>query len=238
MKPLRVAAAAMIAALLGACATTGGAPGAPGAPSKPAPPSTGTSRPAPSTSGSGESGRPDAGKAGTAGTSDSAGTIARNDSGNADGPAKTPSERRADIDGKLDASLGKFDEQLRREQQRNAEERDARTASRAAGAAVDEVASGREAAGENNRDRAGDLRSDTTTARNGNDPAAGGNTVAGSQGGIGGGGAAVKPIPSGEDDDIIARRLRKAAESETDPELKEKLWKEYRDYKENTGGRR
>ena len=48
----------------------------------------------------------------------------------------------------------------------------------------------------------------------------------------------MKPIPSGEDDDIIARRLRKAAESETDPELKEKLWKEYRDYKENTGGRR
>ncbi len=43
-------------------------------------------------------------------------------------------------------------------------------------------------------------------------------------------------IPSGEDDDIIARRLRKAAEAETDPELKEKLWKEYRDYKENTRG--
>ena len=43
-------------------------------------------------------------------------------------------------------------------------------------------------------------------------------------------------IPSGEDDDIIARRLRKAAEEETDPELKEKLWNEYRDYKQNTRG--
>ena len=43
-------------------------------------------------------------------------------------------------------------------------------------------------------------------------------------------------VPTGDDDDIIARRLRKAAESETDPELKEKLWKEYRDYKENTRG--
>jgi hypothetical protein len=32
--------------------------------------------------------------------------------------------------------------------------------------------------------------------------------------------------------------LRKAAEAETDPELKEKLWKEYRDYKENTHGGR
>jgi hypothetical protein len=34
-----------------------------------------------------------------------------------------------------------------------------------------------------------------------------------------------------EDDDIVARQLREAAEKETDPELKEKLWKEYEDYK-------
>jgi hypothetical protein len=40
---------------------------------------------------------------------------------------------------------------------------------------------------------------------------------------------------SGEDDDIVARQLREAAEKETDPELKEKLWKEYEEYKKNTG---
>jgi hypothetical protein len=34
-----------------------------------------------------------------------------------------------------------------------------------------------------------------------------------------------------EDDDIVARQLREAAENETDPELKEKLWKEYEEYK-------
>ena len=34
-----------------------------------------------------------------------------------------------------------------------------------------------------------------------------------------------------QDDDIVARQLREAAEKETDPVLKEKLWKEYRDYK-------
>ena len=34
-----------------------------------------------------------------------------------------------------------------------------------------------------------------------------------------------------EDDDIVARQLREAAEKETDPELKEKLWKEYEEYK-------
>jgi hypothetical protein len=34
-----------------------------------------------------------------------------------------------------------------------------------------------------------------------------------------------------EDDDIVARQLREAAEKETDPELKAKLWKEYEEYK-------
>jgi hypothetical protein len=37
-----------------------------------------------------------------------------------------------------------------------------------------------------------------------------------------------------EDDDIVARQLREAAENETDPELKEKLWKEYEEYRKNT----
>jgi hypothetical protein len=36
-----------------------------------------------------------------------------------------------------------------------------------------------------------------------------------------------------DDDDIVARQLREAAEKETDPELKEKLWKEYEAYKKN-----
>jgi hypothetical protein len=35
----------------------------------------------------------------------------------------------------------------------------------------------------------------------------------------------------GHDDDIVARQLREAAENETDPELREKLWREYEDYK-------
>jgi hypothetical protein len=36
----------------------------------------------------------------------------------------------------------------------------------------------------------------------------------------------------GSDDDVVARQLREAAEKETDPVLKEKLWAEYRKYKE------
>jgi hypothetical protein len=38
-------------------------------------------------------------------------------------------------------------------------------------------------------------------------------------------------IPDATDDDIIARQLREAAMQETDPELKEKLWDEYKRYK-------
>jgi hypothetical protein len=37
--------------------------------------------------------------------------------------------------------------------------------------------------------------------------------------------------PPADDDDIVARQLREAAERETDPVLKEKLWQEYDKYK-------
>lgn len=40
-------------------------------------------------------------------------------------------------------------------------------------------------------------------------------------------------VGDGQDDDIVARQLREAAEAETDPELREKLWEEYRAYKRN-----
>jgi hypothetical protein len=38
-------------------------------------------------------------------------------------------------------------------------------------------------------------------------------------------------IPTGDDDNIVARQLREAAEKETDPVLKKKLWDEYQKYK-------
>jgi hypothetical protein len=44
-------------------------------------------------------------------------------------------------------------------------------------------------------------------------------------------GKGVPTIESGYDD-IVARQLREAAEKETDPELKAKLWEEYRKYKD------
>lgn len=37
-------------------------------------------------------------------------------------------------------------------------------------------------------------------------------------------------IPNGRDDDVVARQLREAAMAESDPELREALWDEYRNY--------
>jgi hypothetical protein len=37
-------------------------------------------------------------------------------------------------------------------------------------------------------------------------------------------------IPTGRDDDVVARQLREAAMVEPDPELREALWEEYRNY--------
>jgi len=37
-------------------------------------------------------------------------------------------------------------------------------------------------------------------------------------------------IPDGSDDDVVARQIREAAMNESDPELREKLWEEYRKY--------
>jgi hypothetical protein len=48
----------------------------------------------------------------------------------------------------------------------------------------------------------------------------------------GGNGATAQKVVTGSDNDIVARRLRKAAEQETDPVVKAKLWKEYAQYQQ------
>lgn len=45
-------------------------------------------------------------------------------------------------------------------------------------------------------------------------------------------------IPSGHDDDVVARQLREAAMKETDPELQAKLWEEYKKYKQGVISKR
>jgi len=141
--------------------------------------------------------------------------------------------------------MGTFDEQLRREQERVAKERDARDAPAAAGGSADADAdvakkdkqgegeagsagtespppAGADSKPGKSQSRPGDLKSDKDRS----------GTASGAPAGSG---ATAQNIPDGSDDDIVARRLRKAAEQETDPELKEKLWKEYIEYKKDAG---
>jgi hypothetical protein len=63
----------------------------------------------------------------------------------------------------------------------------------------------------------------------------GGGSAGGALGSGSGSGVEVPPdVGSGADDDIVARQLREAAMKEQDPELREKLWDEYRKYKQGT----
>nr|PZN62385.1 MAG: hypothetical protein DIU62_12345 [Pseudomonadota bacterium] len=151
--------------------------------------------------------------------------------------AATPAERRAAVDARLQASLDRFDAELRKEQEQVARQRDARAGN--AGSATGENVLDRYGSEDSDRalarNRAGDLRSEGVgRGSEGEGPGqSSGGSGTGASGGTGSG-VIAREIPAGDDDDIIARRLRKAAEEETDPELKEKLWKEYIDYKENT----
>lgn len=82
----------------------------------------------------------------------------------------------------------------------------------------------------------GGLPAGVIIAESGEGPQSGGS--GGSMGGPNGGpasetvGAFPVPddIPSGRDDDVVARQIREAAMNEPDPELRERLWDEYRRY--------
>jgi hypothetical protein len=167
-------------------------------------------------------------------------------SGSAAGPGTTPDERRSDIDRRLDASIGTLNKEVRKEQEKTAQERDARAAANAgssgstdtesegsddtSGSASTEGPNGKGAGKDKgNASRPGDLKSEKASKAEGKEGSSG--AAGGSSSGQAGSGAGAAEIPDGSDDDVVARRLRKAAEAETDPELKEKLWKEYIEYK-------
>ena len=158
----------------------------------------------------------------------------------------------------MDESLGDFDEKIRKERERIAQERDAQAAGEhgASGESAEQPAG---SAGEGGSGKSGGGDGDMRQASNsptgaGGTPGGGGggqnngpggmksdSQGTGGGGGTGGGAGkggggpntAPKNIPDGRDDDVIARQIREAAEKETDPELRDKLWKEYIEYKKN-----
>jgi len=144
---------------------------------------------------------------------------------------QTVDEQIAVLDAELFAGLGEFDEMLLREQERvraaapmsdtagggsGGGAGDAGTAEGTAGVEREEGKSGAESDGDGDG-----------TRRYGGAAGRGARRQGSGQG-------TPPDIPDGSDDDVVARQLREAAEKESDPELKKKLWEEYRKYKEGT----
>ncbi|MBU0789498.1 MAG: hypothetical protein KKC55_03275, partial [Gammaproteobacteria bacterium] len=140
---------------------------------------------------------------------------------------QTAQEQMDAIDQAFGESLGVFDERLAREQTGQQQQREAAAAEQAAR----DAAGG--AAGD---DEGGDGSSGAPP------PPSGGVYDDASEPGEGDGrqgpsspGNRAGPTPpdvgDGRDDDIVARQLREAAQRETDPELRARLWDEYRAYK-------
>lgn len=156
---------------------------------------------------------------------------------------QTRGEQVAILDAELNAGLGEYDERLLREQERV----------KAATPLPDEISGGGgggqgggDGDGDGNGDGSGeegaDAEAGSDASGSGAGAAGGDQTSPGSASrGAGAGGGAQRSgsgtppdIPDGSDDDVVARQLREAAEKETDPELKKKLWEEYRKYKKGT----
>lgn len=162
----------------------------------------------------------------------------------------TTSERTARIDKEFERSFGVFDEQMRTEQSTVAGQRGARGGnggqSNGAAGSGTESGSGKDAGGEaGSGDKSAGGSGQQGNGQQGNGQSGGhGEQGSGQSGGGGFGGGpkgsggpntAPADIPDGSDDDVVARQLREAATNETDPELREKLWQEYRNYKKSAG---
>lgn len=144
---------------------------------------------------------------------------------------QTDEERRAQLERQLDASLADFDGRLLQERRESSSETAAGGESNAAGGIAAGVSDG---SGQGASESSASVENTSGRGATPDDQIA---TAPENNQGPLPPGAPPADIPSGHDDDIVARQLREAAENETDPVLKEKLWQEYRDYKNATAAR-
>jgi hypothetical protein len=163
----------------------------------------------------------------------------------------TPEEERAVLDGRLQAALGEFDEMMMKEQQALEEKqredpipsRGSAGGPRGAGGPGERGADAGASGGpQGEAGMAGAEGSggpgDTATggSRDTGSPEEGAGPTSEVEGRPGGADPRVPPdVGDGSDDDVVARQLREAAMEEDDPELREKLWDEYREYKRSAG---
>jgi len=146
---------------------------------------------------------------------------------------QTSAEKTADLEAELFNGMSEFDEMLLREQERiRAATPHAEGGDGGGGGAGGQ---GGDAAGsaDGDGDGAGGEGDEQVADGSRDSPTYGAGAGTGSPRRQGNNGAP-PDTPDGSDDDVVARQLREAAEKETDPVLKKKLWEEYRKYKEGT----
>lgn len=136
----------------------------------------------------------------------------------------TDAEKTAAMVGQFNDSLGKFDEKLLRDQDRVKAQRPLSASASSAGGG---------AAGGSDGDSAGQSAQASAYEGQQSDQQGSDQTVSGVRGTSSSGKQSTAPpdTPDGSDDDVVAGQLREAAEKEMDPELKKKLWEEYKRYK-------
>jgi hypothetical protein len=161
---------------------------------------------------------------------------------------ETTEERRENLDKKLDSSLSEFDGLILKEQEILEQRREeSAAAGGGGGAGTAEIGGGSGAGGGDEEGASGgaegpegkDAKGARGSGGSKDDPA--GEPVGTEEGAPVTGGDSEKgeisngrvppDVGDGSDDDIVARQLREAAMKEEDPELREKLWDEYRAYK-------
>lgn len=158
---------------------------------------------------------------------------------------ETSEERKEGLDRKLDSSLSEFDGLILKEQEILEQRREASAAAGGGGGAgkaeVGTESGGAE--GDEEGAEGGDEAKESTEARStgGSEDDPAGEEVGREDGapvdngeeesGEISNGRVPPDVGDGSDDDIVARQLREAAMKEEDPQLREKLWDEYRAYK-------
>lgn len=150
---------------------------------------------------------------------------------------KTQAEKTAELDGDFLSGLGAFDEMLLKEEDKIAARVPSQRESPGQSGATtgNDGLSGTGEVGEAGEQGEGSESGAATNGQQGQSE-----PIAGTQSNAGAGnanidhsayGAAGGKLPPPQDDDIVARQLREAAEKEPDPELKKKLFEEYWKYK-------
>lgn len=162
----------------------------------------------------------------TAGKRESQGTIPA--AGRQSARGQTSREHLAHLERALDHSLADFDGRLLREREKLNQTR--------AGDPAGATMTG--GSGQFTEPNAATMSSNGSASGSGNRPEGPVATIGGDVSKGSPSGTVPAGIPDGHDDDVVARQLREAAESETDPVLRKKLWQEYKDYKNGTASQR